>query len=659
MRRIPAVLLLSIGSLLWIGTRDPLDTPLRHSPATRHLGAEPTHRLQVPEFMRWAPSPKAARRTDAVKPPDASWVAEIQRGLAAREYEASVNDRGLQTPNRAQNLRTYYEADGIRVMDRTAPGEPELVRIRLDAFGREGTLMPAGDAEVSHAEARIELAREGLIEWYENSPAGLEQGFTLAARPEGDGPLVLELRVDGASVSLQSDVATFASASEGARRLRYGKLAAFDANGAPLAARLESCDDGLRIVTDDRGAAYPVTIDPLLNGVYDTYLRVSQNLGEVGRGVASAGDVNGDGYGDVLIGSELWDSGQNNEGGAFLFLGGPNGIASTGPPAATIQSNLADGFLGRSMTAGDFNGDGYSDIAIGAYGYSTVGAAFVFSGGPSGIASGDPSSASTQLFADEQFANFGLSIACAGDVNGDGYDDLLVGAEDYGAANTGGAFIFAGSATGIASVTAAGATTRLVCTQASSRFGSTVAGAGDINGDGYADILVGAYQYDLGETNEGVVFIYLGGVLGIAHGSQLTTSSTLQSNVAAIQFGYAIAGVGDVNGDGYSDIAVSPVSFTNGQTNEGAVWVFHGGSSSIGGTLANAAIQIEGNQISGFLAARGQLAGAGDVNGDGYADLIVGADRYDNGQADEGMAFVLRGSPTGIFGTLAPTITSA
>jgi len=131
--------------------------------------------------------------------PDAGWLAKAQQQIAEREYHASENGEGLQAPNRAHNLRTYFETTGIRVHDRTAGGSPELLRLSLSGVGRGDRVVPAeAGADVVAHDNRVEIAHAGLLEWYVNSPEGLEQGFTLDERPAADGALVLELAVAGA-----------------------------------------------------------------------------------------------------------------------------------------------------------------------------------------------------------------------------------------------------------------------------------------------------------------------------------------------------------------------------------------------------------------------------------------------------------------------------
>ena len=133
---------------------------------------------------------------------------------------------------------------------------------------------------------------------------------------------------------------------------------------------------------------------------------------------------------------------------------------------------------------------------------------------------------------------------------------------DNGTTDEGAAFVYHGSAGGIINV----AVTMVESNQDFCQFGFSVSGAGDVNGDGYSDVIVGAYTYDNGETNEGAAFIYHGSAGGINN----TVAATLQGNQIAASFGTSVACAGDVNGDGYSDVIVGATQLDNGETNEGA-----------------------------------------------------------------------------------------
>ncbi len=307
----------------------------------------------------------------AATPESSDWLAGARRSISEREYEATDAGAGLQAPNRAQGLRTYFDATGARVVDRENE-ERGLTHLRTVAVGR-GEPKRVADGEVTADGARVEIRRAGLVETFENTELGLEQSWTLTERPVGEGSLTIDVAVGGTIARVEGDGATVMTA--GGRRLEYGGLAAWDAAGTALAVRMEAAADGrVRILVDDAGAAYPVTIDPTLSSPVFTTLSPTQVAENLGESVASAGDVNGDGFDDCIVGASLYDAGQSNVGAAFIFLGGPNAIPSgSETTAATVlQSNQAGAGFGFSVAgAGDVNDDGYDDVVVGAYGYDS------------------------------------------------------------------------------------------------------------------------------------------------------------------------------------------------------------------------------------------------------------------------------------------------
>lgn len=605
----------------------------------------------------------------ATAPAPRAWLADAQRAIALHEYDARPTAGRIQAPNRAHGFRTYFDGEQIRVEKRHAPATRSLT-LRLARVGRS-TPRAVGEGTLHVEGRRVEMRRPGLTEWYVNSPAGLEQGFTLLHRPGGKGPIRVDLRVSGAKTSLDRNGVVLAS-DEGLL-LRYGGLHATDQTGRKLRARLAAPGAGrIQIVVDDALATYPIVIDPVLKVPSATRLEGNQFGAGLGCSVAGAGDVNGDGYGDVIVGASGYDTGVSDGGAAFVFHGGPGGIGSSSPATAATRllGDQATSYFGDAVAgAGDVNGDGYDDVIVGAFWYdhgeTDEGAAFIFLGGPTGIPDATAATAATRLEADQANSRFGEGVAGAGDVNGDGYDDVIVGSPYFddgiqgnsGVYKAGAAFVFHGGAGGIASGGPGNAATYLQARLGTvgypqvrtGEFGQSVAGAGDVNGDGFDDVIVGDRFWGDVELEQGAAFVYHGSGTGVPSGDETTADTSLTGDpVHSLEFGSKVAGAGDVNGDGYDDVIVS--NYEDGTP--ARAWIFLGTAFGVPtGGLGSAATTLTQDQpLSRFGTG---LASAGDLNGDGYGDVIVGAPRY--GSGDEGAAFVFLGSSVGIADGGPPT----
>ncbi len=173
-------------------------------------------------------------------------------------------------------------------------------------------------------------------------------------------------------------------------------------------------------------------------------------------------------------------------------------------------------------------------------------------------------------------------------------------------------------------------------------LGVSVSSAGDVNGDGYGDVLVGAPYYDNGQADEGRALLFHGSATGLS----TTPAWSGEGNQASALFGYSADSAGDVNGDVYGDVVVGAPAYDNGQTNEGAAFVYYG---SVSGLSATPDWTGESNQATANYG--NSVSSAGDVNGDGYGDLVVGAPYYDGGQTNEGRAFLYLGSASGLSAT--------
>jgi len=615
-----------------------------------------------------------------------AWMSDAQRHVARREYDITLcrdDPRAgsktvrverrpaevFQAPNRAQGFRTTFDAEGIRVIPRIAPsGEAPAWewRLSLVEWGRDGEMRSAERCASRAATGnRIEYVRDGIKEWYVNDERGLEQGFVIesaGADTTADShseaqalavasPLRLEMAVGGNIVARVTDEgrATEFMVDVGTGVIRFDALHAFDSTGRELPSHFEVCDeaggragcgDGARsqrltIVVDDTGAVYPVTIDPL--ATFADWAATGQQFNaDLGRSVATAGDVNGDGFSDVIIAAPDYDDGQTDEGRVFVYYGSASGLIGTLPWHA--DGNQASARFGSSVcTAGDVNGDGFSDVIIGIPEYdggvTDEGRVVVYHGSASGLST----TPNWTIEGNVPLLEFGSAVAAAGDVNGDGFGDVIIGAPRYanGQEDEGRAFVYHGSALGLGAAPAWTAEGN----QAGALFGHAVAAAGDVNGDGFGDVIVGAPVYANGQEAEGRAFVYHGSALGLG----AAPAWTAESNQFDARFGAAVAGAGDVNGDGFSDVIVGAAVYDNGQTNEGRAFVYHG---AVTGLSTSPNWTAESDHLH-FLFAY-SVSTAGDVNGDGFADVIIGAPANSLGPGHAGQAFLYEGSASGL-----------
>ncbi|NOZ78472.1 MAG: hypothetical protein GXP48_04685, partial [Acidobacteria bacterium] len=489
---------------------------------------------------------------------------------------------------------------------------------------------------------RLELERGAFKEWYENRADGLEQGCFIAERPAGVDPLAIRLEADGLEARPGPGGAVRLVDGSGKALLGISGVRAEDAEGRTLGCRLEVGDNGVLVVVDDLEAEYPVETSVRLVGLLglsgsaDWTAESDQAGAYFAYSVSSAGDVNGDGFADVIVGAPHYDNGEADEGRAFVFYGSASGLQ---PNAIwTAESDQAGANFGSAVsTAGDVNGDGYADLLIGASrfdnGETDEGRVFVYYGSPA-----SPSlTADWSAESDQAGAGFGAAVSTAGDINGDGYADVIVGASQFddGETDEGRVFVYYGSRAGLPTTASWSAESD----QADAYFGSSVSSAGDVNGDGYVDVIVGATHYDNGETDEGRAYVFLGSATGLS----TTAAWTAESDQANARFGSSVSSAGDVNGDGYADVIVGALYYNGGEEYEGRAYVYHGSASGLSSTAAWTA---ESNQVWSCFG--NSVSFAGDVNGDGFADVIVGARYFNNGEESEGRAYVYYGSSSGL-----------
>ncbi len=390
-----------------------------------------------------------------------------------------------------------------------------------------------------------------------------------------------------------------------------------------------------------------------------------------GRAV-STGDVNGDGIDDLLVGSPDYSNGETGEGRVDLFLGdGLCGFRTT--PDWSYESNAAGAHLGASVAiVGDVDNDGYTDVVAGAPDFGGVlagqGKAFLFRGRPP--CAGNPQqpcphtpctnlltqTASWTYVGASVNAHVGASVAGAGDVNGDGLGDVLIGAPgDFaGQADRGAVHVFHGRAAGTPVLTLS---VTLDEGQQGSQFGAAVAAAGDIDRDGYSDVIVGAPGWSNGAIlREGRVFAYRGGPAGVNPVADWLYGALNEPNA---ELGASVASCGDVDAtgspssSGYSDVIVGAPGFPAGSGGTAFVFTGQGGV----GPHLGATPQAVLGELQPGARHGAAVCSAGDVNGDGFSDVLVGAPGYDGTNGiDAGRVRLHLGRSTGIDGSPAWTI---
>jgi hypothetical protein len=346
-----------------------------------------------------------------------------------------------------------------------------------------------------------------------------------------------------------------------------------------------------------------------------THLGVNFNE-NFGVSVAGAGDVNNDGVPDLIIGADLDDVGGMNRGRARVVSG------FNGATLFTFFGDAAGDFFGHSVAAaGDINGDGFDDVIVGAWVADPAGSQTGFAR----VLSGADGAILHTFNGDVPGDRLGAAVASAGDVDGDGVNDLVVGIpqDDTTGTNAGSARVYSG-ATGAVLHSFFG-------TAAGNMFGSSVASAGDVDGDGVGDLIFGSPLADVGAANAGVAWIYSG-----ATGALIRQ---LVNDGSGDEFGTSVATAGDLNGDGFAEVVVGARLGDGVGLNSGRADVFSG---------VDGALLFSVNGPAGGAQFGTSVAAAGDVDGDGVDDLLIGAPEA---AATAGIARLVSGATGGTIAT--------
>jgi hypothetical protein len=380
---------------------------------------------------------------------------------------------------------------------------------------------------------------------------------------------------------------------------------------------------------------------------------------QAGTSLASAGDVDGDGLDDILIGAPNFDEDESDRsflGKVYLILGSSlQGVSGDVPLSSSdygFVGKMSSDSLGDSVaSAGDVDGDGLDDILIGATGvdgqFYNSGGAYLILGSHLSTFGGDHMDIDISL-ADQYFIgedtgdNVGVSVAGAGDIDGDGLDDILIGAYQYFGSNNsmGKTYLFYGSNLTYED-TNIGTADHIFMGQDGDFSGGSVAGGGDIDGDGLDDILIGASLALQDEVQVGKVYLLLGS--SVIHHDTLVELTQADVRIIGEEIsgllGWAVSYAGDIDGDSLDDIMVSAPGISD---NSGKIYLV------VSSQLTSSEFNISSAYRS-FIGEDGftgeSITSIDDIDGDGVHEFLIGAPWHTGAGERSGEAYLIMSGP--------------
>lgn len=601
------------------------------------------------------------------------WYITTRTHVTIDNYTFVSHDGKMLTDNAINNM-SFDIADGtFTVYDRRRDAEKASFELEQIIINNEALKIDASPSYSTEDNVLTERHNDVLHLNYTNSNKGLRQDFVIHEGPKENVEITVDLnlktklkpqQLDQFSIELTDD-------QNKANNMQYRDLLVYDANGRFLNAemtfeKINNEEYNVRLYASADRVAYPVTVDPLSTS--DSGYESMVDSTRTGYAVAGDIDINGDGFCDAVVSSHGWEEDMVKSIGKFdVFWGSATGVdLSMGPDFTSIGDtviNLA-GYNSISIgtqygfsldNAGDINGDGIDDLIVGAPTtsmvdtmpggmmdtLSAVGAFYVFYGGASFGSLVDT------FYGEIDTASLGYTVAGLGDYTGNGFSDVAVSAPGSPDAagmgvNVGAVYIYEGSMTGLSAVPVA----TYYGTIDNEHYGTALAGPGDIDGNGRNELLIGAPNYTMGsDTAIGRAHMYRGEDFGmsIAPWEQIGEHKNAK-------FGHAVSGAGNyvqttsnidvlIGSSNYNpEFTADTVAGYGTGNGKGAVYVFAGNGAGLSNTPATVILNDVG--VSGFGSA---VASAGDVDNDNLDDIIVGAPSYGSSIGNEGAVYAYYG----------------